>query len=584
MKKVVILLCMLLVIGFAVNRDKMKVQTILQNPGEQQIFASTVNNSRPHSNPTPLLPLLGRTEVVGYTTYDWQYNGPMLTRCIVDPVANGIHCSWMFCATQPSAGAPDRNEYYNFYDFATRTWLVPGTGQSVYTLKSGFGSMSSDPTSGSAIIATHQSISSVLNTVVALDVGPGTGLFSYSSGLVDHQWPAVGATSNGWIHTATVSVSSAATGSSDSIYYTRVQTWPNWTTPTYIQPPAPSAGFCTQNIAASRTSNKVVVMWESSDDLYPERAFYTISTDGGATWGTVTQLPFPPSYGGIVPGYHISSLSGMFDNTDNLRIVASVADTGYTMPAQIWMYSPANTGNPWTLIHHYEADTLNAAVGYNAIFATRPTIAQDASTNNFYVCWEQFDSLNYEPLTDLARADIHVAELTNNGQTVSRKGRITDYNTTSKRWPCVAGVKNDTVFVQYVIDSIAGFELYTQGTWTRNPVVLQRFHKNSLPLAGIEENHYNKYYNFSLNALPNPANSHTAIRYSLPATSNIDLTVYDILGRPIRTIANGVKPAGEYSATWNLKDNSDNQVQSGIYFYTLKTSSKSVSRKLIVTN
>ncbi|MEO0082927.1 MAG: T9SS type A sorting domain-containing protein [candidate division WOR-3 bacterium] len=591
MKRVLIMLFVVVMASFALNRDLAKVQTVFFD--ENEISAnSSITNQRPSVN-TALspLPIIGRTEVIGTSTYDWQYNGPVYTHCIVDPVANGVHCGWMYANTQPSAGAPERNQYYNFYDFTTRTWAFGNTGTPVYTARSGFGGMSADPVTGNVVISTHQSIGGVLTPVFARDQVPGGGLFEYSQGPTGYQWPPIGVTYNQSVHSAVISVSSAATGSSDSVYYTRsnTATWPTtWTTPFYIQPPAPSAGFCNQNIAASRTSNKVIVLWEQSEDDYPERAFYRLSTDGGATWGATTQLPFPPSVGGVNPSFHITSLFAMFDAQDNLHIVASVmhyeGTSGYTIPAQIWHYCPANTP-AWSLIHHYEADTLNAPVGYNALFATRPSIAQDPTTGNFYVAWEQFDSLNYEPITTLARADIYVAELTNNGQTVTRKGRITDPNTTSKRFPCVGGVKNDTVFVQYIVDSIAGFELYTQGTWTHNPIVVHRFHKNSLPLVGIEENNSNKYYHFTLKpALPNPMHSQTTIHYSLPTKSNVDLTIYDILGRPIKTLVSGIKSAGEYSITWDGTDNAGKKVQSGIYFYTLKTQDKSQTHKLIITN
>jgi hypothetical protein len=591
MKKVVILLCLTLVLGFAINRDKMKIQTVQPNLIEEDGIITnktTVNNARPTVNASPLLPLLGRTEVIGYSTYDWQSNGPVYSNCIVDPVANGVHCNWMYSSTQPSAGAPERNQYYNFYDFTTRTWNSP-TGSPVYTIRSGFGGMSCDPITGNAVISTHQSIGGVLTVVLARDQAPGAGLFEYSSGLTAYQWPPIGVTLNQSIHTLAVSVSSAATGSSDSLYYARIQTWPGWTTPIYIQPPAPSAGFCNQNIAASRTSNKVVVLWHQADDPYPERAFYRLSVDGGSTWGTSTQIPFPPSVG-LVPSYYISSLFAMFDNQDNLHVVVSVSDTGrkalWRTPAEIWHWCPTNS-QPWTLIQNYRPDTLNinALVGYNALFADRPSIIQDITTGYFYVAWEQFDSLNYEQITERARADIYVAELTNNGQTVSRKSKITDPNTTSKRFPVVGGIKNDTIFVEYIVDSIAGFELYQEGRHTMNPIVVHRFHKNSLQPDGIEENQFNKYYNFSLKpAIPNPTNSYTAIRYSIPAISNIDLTIYDILGRPVRTLASGTKGPGEYSAIWNSRDNAGNKVQSGIYFFTLKTSDKSISRKIIITN
>ncbi len=575
MKKVLVMLLLVLVAAYAVDRNITRIQTVLPNPNDnrpQTKISPFTRQSNP-INPTPLL--IGRLEVIGYTSYDWQANGPVYHDCIYDPVANGIHCLWMYSHFNQ---ATDRQMYYNFYDFSSHAWNWPDAGIGVYTMRSGYGGMDNDPISGCAYVTAHATVSSVMTTVAARDQAPGAGLFEYSNAAAGYQWPPCAVS-----HSENIGVALTNSTDQDSLWYTRGTPWNTWSTPVRIPDPGAPADFPTQNIAASKTSNKMVYVWQCSDDPYPERAMYKLSTDGGATWGTQTQIPFPPSVG-ITPGFHISGLFAMFDASDNLHIVASVSDTGFTIPAEIWHYCPTNTP-AYKLVHHYEADTLTAPVGYNAIFATRPSIVQDAANpTNFYVAWEEFDSLNYEPLTTLARADIYVAQLTNNGNTVARKGRITDPNTTSKRFPVVGGIKNDTVFVQYLIDSIAGMELYTQGVATNNPVVVQRFYKNSLP-AAVEENPSNRYYSVALKpASPNPFIYTTNITYTVPISGNVNLTIYDILGRPVRTMVSGTKTPGEYTAIWDGKDANGNKTQAGIYFYTLSTADKSVSRKIIRTN
>ncbi|MEO0074832.1 MAG: T9SS type A sorting domain-containing protein [candidate division WOR-3 bacterium] len=573
MKKLCVLL-LLVAIAIASNNYR-RIQTVLPSLDDKiDNTRAVLNISRSDDNPQDR-PIIGRQEVVGYTDYDWCFNGPNYKMCIVDPVANGIHVAWMY-----RQGSNPRNMRYNFYDFSTNTWNWPGTGVNVHTVSTGFGGMDNDPITGHAVITGHGTISGVLVPIVARDISPGAGLFEYSNPTFSSLWPPVGVTNNQMIHIAPTSNDPG--GLRDTVYYMRMTAWNTWDAPYLIHDNATIPNFPTQNIAASKTSNKVVVLWECSEDPYPERAFYRLSTDGGANWGAITQIPFPPSYGGIVPGYHISSLYAIFDNNDNLRIVASVSDTGYTLPAQIWMYSPHLT-NPWTLIHHYDADTLTAPVGYNAIFATRPTVAQ-APNGNFVVAWEQFDSLNYEPTTNLARADIHVAVLTNNGQTVARKGRITDPNTTSKRFPSIGGVKNDTIILMYMIDSVAGSVVQSQGPLTNNPIVVHRLHMNSLP-AAVDEYNPTPSYELALNkAQPNPFSNHTVIRYSLPTNTNIDLTIYDILGRPVKTLATGYVSAGSYTAIWNGRTDNNELAKPGIYFYTLKTANRQISQKIVKTN
>jgi hypothetical protein len=272
----------------------------------------------------------------------------------------------------------------------------------------------------------------------------------------------------------------------------------------------------------------------------------------------------------------------MFDGSDNFHIVLSVSDTGYTLPAEVWHYCPTNTP-AYSLIHHYDAETLNAAVGYNAIFATRPSICRNPTNNYLYVAWEQFDSLNYEPTTSLARADIHVAESRDNGLSWYAKKKITSPNTMSKRFPIVGGVQGDTLLVMYLNDSIAGAFLQGEHRFCVNPIVVQRV---PVPFsAGIEQNDHPTCYNFTLlPAIPNPTRTQTTIRYSLHATGNVTLSIHDVSGRLVKNLISGTKPAGEYSVAWNGRNELGKKANAGIYFYTLKIDTKSLTRKLIITN
>ncbi|MBK7257737.1 MAG: hypothetical protein IPI01_08040 [Ignavibacteriae bacterium] len=43
----------------------------------------------------------------------------------------------------------------------------------------------------------------------------------------------------------------------------------------------------------------------------------------------------------------------------------------------------------------------------------------------------------------------------------------------------------------------------------------------------------------------------TIIRYDVPANADVKIVIYDILGREVNTLVNGVQVAGRYSITWN---------------------------------
>ena len=81
---------------------------------------------------------------------------------------------------------------------------------------------------------------------------------------------------------------------------------------------------------------------------------------------------------------------------------------------------------------------------------------------------------------------------------------------------------------------------------------------------------------------PNPFNSHTSIDYELHQNSNITIMIYDILGRPIRTLVNVKQKIGENKVIWNGLDEMGNPVSSGIYFYQISSDGFYQSKKMIL--
>ncbi len=67
--------------------------------------------------------------------------------------------------------------------------------------------------------------------------------------------------------------------------------------------------------------------------------------------------------------------------------------------------------------------------------------------------------------------------------------------------------------------------------------------------------------------IPNPFNPETLIRYDLPRAGKVILAIYNLTGQRIKTLEEGEKPAGRYSALWNGTDERQRNVASGIYFY-----------------
>jgi bacillolysin len=76
---------------------------------------------------------------------------------------------------------------------------------------------------------------------------------------------------------------------------------------------------------------------------------------------------------------------------------------------------------------------------------------------------------------------------------------------------------------------------------------------------------------------PNPFNPVTKIEYSLPQRTTIKLSVFDMLGKEVSILANGMAEAGKHEIVFNGAT-----LPSGVYFYTLTSSFNSITKKLLL--
>ncbi len=82
--------------------------------------------------------------------------------------------------------------------------------------------------------------------------------------------------------------------------------------------------------------------------------------------------------------------------------------------------------------------------------------------------------------------------------------------------------------------------------------------------------------------LPNPFNPSTAITYTLGRELRVRLAVYDILGREVAVLAEGVKGAGVHLATWDGADGNGKRAASGVYLYRLTAEGRSAGGKMML--
>jgi hypothetical protein len=337
--------------------------------------------------------------------------------------------------------------------------------------------------------------------------------------------------------------------------------------------------FSQHSVAASKVSSKVALVWAM------DKAYQMQSTDGGLTWDSASELVLPDAYGGdTVTGCYWAPFP-FYDRHDRFHIVANlwpvVNYTPLFVPSQIWHYCLDNSPQ-WSRIHVASCDPahMHGSTGYNATYACRPTIGED-SAGGLYVVWEQFDSANVEPTTSRLRADIFLAQDSgDNGASWQPSVRITDQGTWSCRFPsAIDYVEDDTFRVSYMIDQVAGFFTDGEGVVSRNPIVVQ---KVPLPV-GVAEGKGPMVSKAELSAAPNPFARATTISYQLVRAGPVALTVFDIAGRTVRTLASGFQKAGAYTVSWDARDSRGRQVPRGVYFYRLNAPGFRAVKKAVVT-
>jgi flagellar hook assembly protein FlgD len=83
---------------------------------------------------------------------------------------------------------------------------------------------------------------------------------------------------------------------------------------------------------------------------------------------------------------------------------------------------------------------------------------------------------------------------------------------------------------------------------------------------------------------PNPTAGPVRLAYELAATAPTRIDIYDGSGRLMRTLSEGQRPAGHYTATWDRRGNSGHSVSAGTYFCRLSAGSESRTIRLVLAD
>lgn len=83
--------------------------------------------------------------------------------------------------------------------------------------------------------------------------------------------------------------------------------------------------------------------------------------------------------------------------------------------------------------------------------------------------------------------------------------------------------------------------------------------------------------------VPNPFSPTTVILFDVPERGGkVELRIYDVAGRLVRTLVDEVKTPGAKRATWDGRNDHGDPVSTGVYFYRMKAPGFNETRKMIL--
>ncbi|OLD69534.1 MAG: hypothetical protein AUI33_09005 [Ignavibacteria bacterium 13_1_40CM_2_61_4] len=268
------------------------------------------------------------------------------------------------------------------------------------------------------------------------------------------------------------------------------------------------------------------------------------TTDGGHTW--MTQLSDPSLW--LLFVRFLDTDTGWVTGAGG--VILKTTDGGTT-----WIRQPSGTSN-WLLAMQVLDPHTVVAVGWGSIL----------KTTNGGTTWSPASGAT----TGYSESVRFIGEEV--GYAVGNDGSIAKTTDAGSTWEAQRNVSAEGLYYVDFADAETGWAVGYNGTilktTTGGVVSAVKDLNDRRPSSFVLEQNF-----------PNPFNSRTVIRYELPAQTQVRIAVYDILGREVATLVDGVQPAGT-----NQTDFEGSRLSSGVYFYRLATrgEGEAVTKKLVL--
>ncbi len=106
-------------------------------------------------------------------------------------------------------------------------------------------------------------------------------------------------------------------------------------------------------------------------------------------------------------------------------------------------------------------------------------------------------------------------------------------------------------------------------------------HVKTGDIVGVEEDPTARTFDLAQN-MPNPFRGSTAIQYSLPQSGHVTINIYNVAGQKVKTLVDASENAGSHEITWDGRNDRNETVSQGIYFYSIRAGENNATRRMIL--
>ncbi len=569
---------------------------------------------------------IGDTATIGTTWYDMQHNSSV-GRSIAKGSDQYFHYVW---TNSLDMGSMSRHVYYNAMD-ANGMQLWPGTGYSVESMvMCGYATLdvAYDERAVPAFHGRETGAAEVIQIFITVDYFPHAGAFMpyspdpphWHGELVNAGWPKIQIGNEGTMHI----VSSSPDYPDGRIrhFYTRA-TYDEGAFEVEFPDVMPhsyryigESDVFGAEVAASDVSNRVAIAW-----LDPHHDIQLLIDDDGQNLDFAEAFNLtnwiPPDFTWL-PDTLLANMDTLrchndislfFDSNDYLhaafttRAYFALEGVTYWNASLIWHWSE-ELPNDFKLIANAFDPGNWIDCGANNVRVQRPSLGQSSVNGYLYCAYQQFDvdSLHLSA-GGYPSGEVYISVSMDGGQNWSVGTNVTETITPqsappgmsqSECYPCLAKAVDSECHLAYLFDRDAGCAIFSEGSITLNPMKAHDVPVNLIPTTPllpqdvpfhVEHAWWPLAANSSpgegeqmhLQAAPNPFNPTTTISFSLPEAAYVELAVYNLSGRKVATLAEGMQSAGSHAAVFD-----GSSLSSGIYLYRLSSSGIAANGKMLL--